>query len=82
MNSFLVYCVVIAAVMVALRADAQRRRLSLKRSAGWKLLTILDVAGVIFTIAFAVFFLARNSAFLIFAGALFVLVFLALRRKV
>jgi len=82
MNSFLVYCVVIAAVMVALRADAQRRRLSLKRSAGWKLLTILDVAGVFFTIAFAVFFFARHSAFLIFAGALFVLVFLALRRKV
>lgn len=76
MNSPLAYCVVIVAILIALRTDIQRRRLSWKRASGWKLLTVLDVASVIFTIIFAAFFLAQNSAFLTFAGAMFVLMFL------
>src|SRR5271155_5342234 len=52
MNMF-VYVIFVIAAGVALRADLLRRRLSIRRGAGWRLLTGLDVACVAATVGTA-----------------------------
>jgi len=52
MNMF-VYVIFVIAAGVALRADLLRRRLSIRRGAGWRLLTGLDVACVAATVGAA-----------------------------
>lgn len=76
MSLLLRYCVVLVAILIALRVDMQRRRLSWNRFSGWNILTVLDVASIAFTIAFAAFFLAQGSAFLPLAGTVFTFAFL------
>src|SRR5271156_2165460 len=51
--TLLVYVLFIVGAGVTMRADLLRRRLSIRRGAGWRLLTGLDVACVAATVGFA-----------------------------
>jgi predicted O-methyltransferase YrrM len=61
--TMLVYILFVIGAGVTLRADVQRRRLTFRKSAGWRLLTALDVACVAVTVgvAFGLFPLAVVS---------------------
>ncbi len=52
-----------AALCLGLRADLRRRRLSFRRRAGWRLLTVLDLCSVILTLAIAATLLAQSQVF-------------------
>jgi predicted O-methyltransferase YrrM len=58
------------------RADTHRRRLSLARPSGWKILTIFDVSAVTIAIALAATLVGRSSALFSAAFALFAVAFL------
>jgi predicted O-methyltransferase YrrM len=51
--TLLAYMIFVIAAGVSLRADVQRRRLTFRKSAGWRLLTALDVACLAATVGVA-----------------------------
>lgn len=73
---YLVAVIMLAAIILIVRADTQRRRLSFQCASGWKILTILDVAAVALTIAFAVLLVGRSPILASFSCSFFALAFL------
>lgn len=76
MSSLFTDCAVVVVILIALRADTQRRRLSWRRTSGWTLLTLLDAASLAFAIVLVAFLLQESSTFLIFSGAMIAFLFL------